>query len=185
MQTLGDPLILQSLNHPGMVLVSTPLIGTNFKSWHRAIRIALGVKKKSGFIETTITMPYQNSKQYELWRKCDFMVTSWILNSISKDLVDGFIYTASARELWIKITERFKECNGPMIYQLHRKISLVVQENTSVSIYFTRLNRLWNELGFIETLPPYTCGTSKAIDEINSRNKLIQFLMALMMLTTL
>ncbi|KAG8652107.1 hypothetical protein MANES_06G052050v8 [Manihot esculenta] len=66
-----------------------------------------------------------------------------------------------------------------MIYQLYRKISLIVQENVSVLAYFTRLKTLWHELGPMETLPLCTYGTSKAIDEINSRNKLMQFLMGL------
>lgn len=31
----------------------------------------------------------------------------------------------------------------------------------------------------METLPPCSCGASKAIDEINNRNKLMQFLIGL------
>ncbi|KAG8662531.1 hypothetical protein MANES_01G120401v8 [Manihot esculenta] len=138
-QTLGDPLTLQSLNHPGMVFVFASLIGTNFRTWHKAIKIALGANEKLEFIKGTITMPDRNFKQFELWRKCNFIVTFWILNSISKDIVDGFIHIVSAHDLWLKITERFGECNGPTIYQLHRKI---VQENIFISVYFTRLKRL-------------------------------------------
>lgn len=101
------------------------------------------------------------------------------MNSISKYLVDGFIYITLTRDLCLEITERFGECNGTMIYQLHRKISLIVQDNVSVSVYFTRLKRLRDELGPMETLPSCTCGTSKAIDEINNKNKLMQFLIGL------
>lgn len=54
-----------------------------------------------------------------------------------------------------------------------------MQENVFVLVYFIRLKRLWDELGSMETLPPYTYGTSKAIDEINNRNKLMQFLIGL------
>ncbi|XP_021596606.1 uncharacterized protein LOC110603210 [Manihot esculenta] len=107
------------------------------------------------------------------------MVTSWILNSISKELVDGFIYTASARDLWLEICERFGECNRPMIYELHRKISLISQENASVSVYFTKLKRLWDELRYVETLPTCICGASRAIADVTNRNRLMQFLMGL------
>ncbi|XP_021618774.1 uncharacterized protein LOC110619571 [Manihot esculenta] len=144
-----------------------------------AIRIALGTKEILCFIKGTISILDKGSKQYELWRRCDFMVTSWILNSISKDLMDGFIYTALARDLWLEVIERFEECNGPMIYQLHRKISLIAQDNVFVSVYFTRLKRLWDELGSMETLPPCSCGASKVIDEINNKKKLMQFLMGM------
>lgn len=37
------------------------------------------------------------------------MITSWILNFISNDLIDGFIYTVSSRDLWFEIIERFGE----------------------------------------------------------------------------
>ncbi|XP_021597215.1 uncharacterized protein LOC110603688 [Manihot esculenta] len=178
-QNLGDPLTLQSSDHPGMVLVSAPLVGANFRSWYRAIRIALGAKQKLEFIEGTVTVPDKESDSYEQWKRCDFMVTSWILNSISRELVDGFIYTALARDLWLEITERFGECNGTMIYELRRKISLISQDNASASVYFTKLKGLWDELGSMETLPPCTCGASKAIDELNNRNRLMQFLIGL------
>ncbi|XP_021623920.1 uncharacterized protein LOC110623311 [Manihot esculenta] len=176
---MGDPLSLQASDHPGMNLVSAPLIGSNFRSWTRAIKITLGAKMKLGFVEGTVSAPSKDSEGYEQWKRCDFMVTSWILNSISKELVDGFIYTASARDLWLEICERFGECNGPMIYELHRKISLMSQENASVAVYFTKLKRLWDELGSMETLPTYTCGASRAIAEITNRNRLMQFLMGL------
>ncbi|XP_021629688.1 uncharacterized protein LOC110627652 [Manihot esculenta] len=176
---MGDPLSLQSSDHPGMTLVSAPLVGSNFRSWNRAVRIALGAKMKLGFVEGTVSAPSKESEDYEQWKRCDFMVTSWILNSISKELVDGFIYTASARDLWLEISERLGECNGPMVYELHRKISLIAQENASVSVYFTKLKRLWDELGSMETLPTCTCGASRAIAEITNRNKLMQFLMGL------
>lgn len=107
------------------------------------------------------------------------MVIFWILNSISKELVDGFIYTTSTRDLWLEIYERFGECNDPMIYELHQNIFLISQENASVSLYFTKLKGLWDELSTMETLPTCTYKTSKAIAEITNRNRLMQFLMSL------
>ena len=45
-----DHLYLQSLNHPRIVLVSTPLTGNNYISWNCFMKIALGAKVKLGFI---------------------------------------------------------------------------------------------------------------------------------------
>ncbi|KAG8637879.1 hypothetical protein MANES_15G172266v8 [Manihot esculenta] len=112
-------------------------------------------------------------------RRCEFIVTFWILNSISKGLVDSFVYTASTTNFCLEITERFGECNGPMIYQLYRKLSLITQDNIFMSVYFTKLKRLWDELGSTEILHPCTCGVSKVINEMNIRKKLMQFFMGL------
>lgn len=45
-----------------MVLVYALLEGNDFKSWYRAIKIALGVKKKLNFIEGIIFVPDRGSK---------------------------------------------------------------------------------------------------------------------------
>lgn len=96
---MRDPLSLQSSNHPGIILVSASLIGTNFRSWNRVVKIVLGANVKLEFVEWTVSTPSKDSEGYEQWKRCDFMVTSWIFNSISKELVDGFIYTAFAKDI--------------------------------------------------------------------------------------
>lgn len=95
-----DPLYLQGSDHPGSVLVSTPLTGNNYLSWSISMLIALGAKTKLGFINGKIQVPAEDSFVYEQWKKVDCMVTSWILNLISKDIVEAFLYANSAKELW-------------------------------------------------------------------------------------
>lgn len=46
------------------------------------------------------------------------MVISWILNLMSKDLVEAFISMNSVRELWLELLERYGESNGPLVYKL-------------------------------------------------------------------
>ena len=50
----GDPYFLHSSDHPGMVLVSAPLTRSNFLTWSRSMRIALGAKMKLEFIDGKI-----------------------------------------------------------------------------------------------------------------------------------
>ncbi|KAG8645622.1 hypothetical protein MANES_10G077840v8 [Manihot esculenta] len=139
--------------------------------------MALGAKIKLGIVEGAVSTPNKDFENYKQWKRCDFMVTSWILNSISKVLIYGFIYTASTRDIRLEISKRFGECNNLMIYELHRKISLISQENVSVSVHFTKLKRFWDELGSMKTLHACTYGASKAISKITNRNKFMQFLM--------
>lgn len=122
----GDSLFLQNSDHPGMVLVTTPLTGSNYMSWSRSINLALGAKEKLGFLNGRYEKPIQDSVDYDKWIRADCMVTSWILNSISKDRVEALLYANSARELWLQLEERFGEWFGPLLYQLQR------------GIYFTR-----------------------------------------------
>ena len=95
--TVGDPLQIHTLNHLSMVLVSTLLTALNYRSWKKGIQITLGAKNKLRFINGEIMILAENSEEFYLWKRCDYMVTSWLLNSISKDLVDAFIYTTNSR----------------------------------------------------------------------------------------
>lgn len=82
-----DHMSLQNSDNPGMILVTAPLIGNNYWSWSRAMKIALGAKQRLVIIDSIVKALQKDSDTYENWRKCDFMVTSWILNSILKDLL--------------------------------------------------------------------------------------------------
>ncbi|KAL0341715.1 UNVERIFIED_CONTAM: hypothetical protein Scaly_1834100 [Sesamum calycinum] len=115
---------LQASDNPGMSLVSSLLNGKNYLPWSRSIRIALGAKMKLGFINGKSQKPNEDSDEYEQWVRNDCMVTSWILNSISKEIVETFLYVNSARELWTELETHFGECNGPLVYQIQREIAL-------------------------------------------------------------
>ncbi|XP_010271575.1 PREDICTED: uncharacterized protein LOC104607608 [Nelumbo nucifera] len=175
----GDPFFLHSSDHPGMMLVTTPLTGNNYLTWSRSMKIALGAKLKLGFVDERIAQPDEGTTKFELWTRVNYMVTSWILNSISKEIVDAFLYTTTAKELWDEIAKRFGESNGHLLYQIQRDISSISQVNESVAKYYTRLKRLWDELTCLMPIPPCTCGSAKAVADLHSFNRLMQFLMGL------
>ncbi|XP_031282657.1 uncharacterized protein LOC116141274 [Pistacia vera] len=125
----GDPLFLQNSNHPGMILVSTPLMDKNYLSWSRSMKLALGAKVKLGFTNGQCKIPDESSPTFDQWRRVAYMVTFWILNSNSREIVKAFLYTTSAKDLWKELEERFGECNGPLLYQIQRDISSINQGN--------------------------------------------------------
>ncbi|KAL0441230.1 UNVERIFIED_CONTAM: hypothetical protein Sradi_0061900 [Sesamum radiatum] len=170
---------LQASDNPGMSLVSSLLNGKNYLPWSRSIRIALGAKMKLGFINGKSQKPNEDSDEYEQWVRNDCMVTSWILNSISKEIVETFLYVNSARELWTELETHFGESNGPLEYQIQREIAFASQENLSISTYYAKLKRLWDELAFHKPIPQCECGASKILADMNLSNQLMQFLMGL------
>lgn len=56
------PLYLQNIDHPGLVLISKKLTGTeNFGPWKRSITIALSAKNKLGLMNGTFPRPEDDS----------------------------------------------------------------------------------------------------------------------------
>ena len=71
-------MFLHNSDHPGMVLVTAPLTGSNYLTWSRSMKIALIAKQKLGFVNGKCIQPDMNSKEYEAWLRADSMVISWI-----------------------------------------------------------------------------------------------------------
>ncbi|KAL0303023.1 UNVERIFIED_CONTAM: hypothetical protein Sradi_6170400 [Sesamum radiatum] len=179
-----DMLYIHPFEHSSLALTSVPLDGTNFLTWQRAIYVTLGTKMKLGFINGSFPCPAVGSTSYGQWRRVDLTVTSWIWNSMSKDIVEAFMYCATSRELWIAIQRRYGRSNGPMVYQLQREISSVSQQDLSLTSYFNKVVKLWNELCCIAPPPKctcgrYTCRVNDAIEGSTASTRLVQFLMGL------
>ncbi|KAL0417202.1 UNVERIFIED_CONTAM: hypothetical protein Slati_3552100 [Sesamum latifolium] len=109
----------------------------------------------------------KNKEEWK-WQRVDCMVVSWLLSSISKDIVEAFLYTTSAHELWKELETRFGDSNGPMLYDVQKRITSLAQGEMSISTYFTKLKKMWDELAHINPLPKCTCGSSKS----DGRNEL-------------
>lgn len=70
------------------------------------------------------------------------MVTTWLYNVIDKGLHNSVAYANTARGIWIDLEERYSQANSVQVHQLKREISLVGQDNLSVTEYFTKLKSL-------------------------------------------
>lgn len=128
-----DPMSLQNSDHPGMNLITASLTGNNYMTWSRSVKISLGAKIKLGFLDGKCKKPDEKDPKYEQWLQVDCMVRSWILNSISKDIVEAFLYVNTTKELWDELRERFGECNGPLLYQIQREITTVTQGSMTIA----------------------------------------------------
>ncbi|KAL5581465.1 hypothetical protein UlMin_013907 [Ulmus minor] len=145
--------------------------------------IALSVKNKLGFIDGSITKPESNDLNLlNSWIRNNNVVISWILNSVSKEISASVIFSVSACEIWLDLKDRFQQRNGPRIFQLRRQLMNHVQDQNSVSFYFTKLKTIWEELSNFR--PICTCGkcTCGAVKELNSHYQMeyiVSFLMGL------
>lgn len=62
-----DPMALQNSDHLGMNLITASLTGSNYMTWSRAVKIALGAKAKVGFIDGRFKPPDEGDPKYKQW----------------------------------------------------------------------------------------------------------------------
>lgn len=142
-------------------------------NWSRSIHRALGAKSKMEFLDGTLPEPDHNSSYYKQWIKTDYMIFSWIINSISKELANAFSHIESTRKLCVALNKRFGRCNGPKTYKLQREIFVYSQGNQSVVQYFNNLTALWDVL-----MPPLDCryGVKRTTVKRDEQQKMFKFL---------
>ena len=84
---IEDPTSHFFLHHgetPIAILVSQSLKSENYPSWARAMKMASDTKNKLGFVDGSITESITTTPiQMQAWSRCNNMISSWILNSVS------------------------------------------------------------------------------------------------------
>ncbi|XP_070669026.1 uncharacterized protein [Malus domestica] len=144
-QEVSNPYFLHHSDHPGLMLVSKPLNGDNYATWHRAMTVSLNAKNKLGFIDGTLKAPSPDSNEYPTWSRCNDMVIAWIVNILEGEIGDSVLYYTTARAVWEDLRERFSQSNAPRIFQLQQEIAYLTQEQLSVAAYYTKLKALWDD----------------------------------------
>lgn len=134
-------------DNPGTMLVSHLLTGKKlYSSWRRSMTIALNANNKFGFIDGSIAIPKEDDQMYQSWFQNNNVVSSWLLNSISKDLIANITYSSTAVEMWKILQDQFHQPNSPRICQLQRDLVSYTQGNLSVNGYFSKIQALWKEV---------------------------------------
>ncbi|KAH0676023.1 hypothetical protein KY285_023824 [Solanum tuberosum] len=177
----NHPLFLSSSDVAGYVQIGIQLIGIeNYTLWSRAMQLNLLTRNKLGFIDGTITRdPFAVDSEKQDWDRCNAMVISWIVNNVSKELVNGILFFSNASVVWRDLKERFDKVNMSRIYHLHKAIATLTQGVSPVVVYFSKLKDLWDEFDSIVSPPCCDCPTSKDYADGLIRQRLLQFLMGL------
>ncbi|KAH0757100.1 hypothetical protein KY290_020593 [Solanum tuberosum] len=128
-----------------------------YQSWRRSILRSLSVKNKLGFVTGDCKKPAANSPQLRLWQRCDDMVTSWILNSLAKEIADSVEYVNDSVELWKELEDRYDQANGAKLYQLQKEINDLNQGVLDITSYYTKMKKLWEELNNLIAKSQCTC----------------------------
>lgn len=151
-----NPYMLHHSIAPTTTLVTHQLIGaSNYISWSKAMLLALSGKNKLGFINGTIKKP--DGALSSAWQCNNDIITSWIVNAISKRIAASLVYTGCVKDIWDQLKRRYHQVNGSRIYQLRKELVTTVQGVLSVEDYYAQLTTVWQELSEHRPLNKCTC----------------------------
>lgn len=149
---------LAANENPGAVIAQVQFNGDNFDEWAQAIRSALRVKKKFGFVDGSVVKPQEGAPEFEDWMSANSMVSLWILNTVDPEIRRTLANKENPEELWKEIKDRFSEGNGPRIQEIKSQLAQLRQGSLSVIDYYGKLHMLWEDLANYEPSPRCKCG---------------------------
>ncbi|XP_059446664.1 uncharacterized protein LOC132178232 [Corylus avellana] len=97
--------------------------------------MALSMKNKLQFVDGTL--PHSstlNESEFRAWKSCNDTISSWIVNTVSKDIATSIIYINNCQDMWLSLKERFSQKNGPQAFQLQKAISSLSQDSILKSV---------------------------------------------------
>lgn len=180
-----NPYYLHSTDHAGLVLVTDRLTsGSEFHLWRRSICMALNVRNKLGFIDGTIPKPFPGHRDSGSWSRCNDMVATWLMNSVSKKIGQSLLFMSTAESIWKNLLARFKQDDAPLVYEIEQRLSTIQQGSMDISTYYTELVTIWEEHKNYVEIPVCTCGHCECNaallwEKMQQKSRVTKFLMGL------
>ncbi|XP_071739254.1 uncharacterized protein [Rutidosis leptorrhynchoides] len=176
----SDPLYLHPSDTTGAPLVSVKLKGTeNYNIWSRSVLLALGTKNKVEFIDGTCIKNTIDDVLARQWDRCNSVVLTWLLGSLSEELYSVSIFSVDAATVWKDLKDTYDKIDGSVIFNLYQNINTVKQGNSTLAEYYHKLSSLWVQYDAMIKLTKCTCDAAQTNQTHNNMLRLMQFLMGL------
>ncbi|XP_071688694.1 uncharacterized protein [Rutidosis leptorrhynchoides] len=177
----NDPLYLHPSDTSGASLITHKLKGTeNYNVWSCAIKLALQTKNKLGFIDGSCPRFQYEDDDVLLsqWDRCNSVVLSWILVSLTEEVYNGQIFSKTAEVVWTELKETYDKVDASVTFNLYQQINSCSQNGQSLSDYYHKLNAMWRQFDEMVKIDDIV-KASKSYQDHNQFLKLMQFLMGL------
>jgi hypothetical protein len=156
-QDLSSPYYVHPSDGPHSVAIKPQLNTSNYQAWARAMRRGLGGKNKYQFVDGTIPPPTFDDLNFSAWERCNNLIHSWIMNSVSDNIAQSIVYIDNVLDVWNELKERFSKAVRIRVWKLKTEINNLKQGTGSVNDYYTELRSLWEEFDSHRPTPSCVC----------------------------
>ncbi|XP_070025127.1 uncharacterized protein LOC142181791 [Nicotiana tabacum] len=109
----NHPLFLCPTDVSGIQIISFQLTGIeNYSIWQISMRVALFGRNKLSLVDGTCKKEVFPITMWNHWERVNAIVLSWIMNFVSKGLLEGIMYASSAQVVWDDLSGRFNKIDG-------------------------------------------------------------------------
>ena len=93
--------------------------------------------------QTTITSP---NPEYQIWRKQDHMLLSWLLSSLSEGVLGTVVDCSTSCEVWTTLANQFGARTRARVLYLRTQIQTTKKGSSIIHEYYSKMKTLLNSL---------------------------------------
>lgn len=145
------------------------------------MEMGLAGKMKLSVVKGKIPRPEEETPQQDRWDRCNVVVMSWIMNSVSPKIGESLIHSRCCIQAWSELHLLFGTSNDVALFNLRRNMSSFIQGDMNIATYYGKLKKFWDDEDALDEYELYEKGTlckySQVMAEKKTRGRIIQFLM--------
>ncbi|GJW48067.1 ribonuclease H-like domain-containing protein [Tanacetum coccineum] len=137
----GNPLHMNPNNSTSTSLIPFKLTGPkNYRIWASAMKLALQARNKYAFVDgSCVKSAYASSNVLSAqWDRCNVVVLTWIMNSVSADVYMGLVYFVNVGTVWKDLESTYDkfdaltklptcDCDANKKLETHNKLMKLMQ----------------------------------------------------------
>lgn len=156
------------------------LNGQNYTQWVRTVKIFLQGKGKEGYITGDSKSPEKGDPNLNKWQLENSLVMSWLLNTMTNEIGENFLYYDTAKEMWDAVKETYSNVdNTSAVFEIKSILHDLRQGDVSVTEYFNTLSRHWQQLDIYEEVEWSCTEDKKRYKELVEKDRIYKFLLGL------
>jgi hypothetical protein len=93
---------------------------------------ALAMKNKFKFVDSSIPILYKDDLNCAAWERCNNLVHTWIINSISPSIAQIVVFIENVVDMWNDLKDCFMRGDRIRVAQLQQEIANLKQGNRKI-----------------------------------------------------
>ena len=95
------------------------LDGTNYRVWSQILEMHIAGRKKKGYITRRNVAPIEDDSNYDEWDAEGALVQSWLINSMTDQLMSHFMQCGTAKEVWDAVKRSYLDVfDSSQVYEI-------------------------------------------------------------------
>lgn len=148
-----DPYFVHPSENSSTMSVTPQRNGDNYHAWSMKMRRPLAMNNEFKFVYGSIPIHDDDDLNRSAWERCNNLVHTWIINSITPSIAQSVVFIENAVDMWNDFKDRFMRGDRIRVAQLQHEIANLKQCNHKVIEYFSERRALWEELEQYRPMP--------------------------------